>query len=194
MPDRFRLALVSLGLLIASGVCAQTEPMSVTIKTLSEVSIDTAGRASATVVARNNTLLAAEITGVIEAVAVDVGDHVGAGTILVQIDARDQQLVLDQAKANLAALDARIEQARKRLTRAQDLSTQNFTSADELLARETDLKVLSADRRGQEVTLARAARDVAKTTLRAPFEGTVVEKHAQLGAYVRPRLALGVTG
>ncbi|GJM11057.1 MAG: hypothetical protein DHS20C11_33330 [Lysobacteraceae bacterium] len=169
--------------LIPAGLLAQGNAMRVTTQALGEVSIIATGRAPATVVAKNEALISAEIAGIVRAVSIDVGDQVEQGQQLVEIDPVDYQLQLDQAQAVLVAFDARIKQARERLRRAEGLSEQSFTSADELLSRQTDLNVLLADRRAQEVAVRTAQRNLDKTVITAPFAGTVKDRQAQNGQF-----------
>lgn len=172
----------------SSGVLAQE--IQVTARALSEVSISTDGRAPATVMASNHTTIAAQISGVIESIDTEVARNVEAGQLLVLIEARDFELNVELRRASLRAQDARIDQAARRLERARDLNDRNFTSVDDLHARETDLAVLKADREGQVIALAQAERELEKTRVLAPFSGTLLERMAQVGAYVSPGMPL----
>ena len=183
------LTLCAMLLLLTSGSAAG-QATQVTTRALSEVAISVQGRAPATVMAANHSVIAAEINGVTASVAFEVAQEVAAGQLLVQIEDRDYQLQLDLARAAVKAQDARIDQARKRLQRARDLKDRNFASIDELHAKQTDLAVLQADREGLLIAIAQAESTLAKTRVSAPFAGTVVARSAQTGAYVSPGLPL----
>jgi RND family efflux transporter MFP subunit len=106
--------------------------------------------------------------------------------LLLELDTSDYRLAVQQAEANLAAAKAHKVQADARLKRAQALGTNQYISADDLLARETDVMVLAAQIRVQEASLAIAQRNLEKCEIRAPFNGYVSERKAQLGAWVNP--------
>ena len=177
-------------LLMSVATSAKAQEVRVTARALSEVTIDTNGRAPATVMAINHSIIAAQIRGVVASVEVDVAQDVAAGQLLVLIEPRDFQLNVDRMRAALKAQDARIDQARKRLARARDLNDRNFASVDDLQARETELAVLQADRQGQVVALAQADRELEKTRVIAPFAGSVLHRNAQQGAYASPGMPL----
>ncbi len=157
-----------------------------TVGTVAELAITQTHRAPAEVVSLNSSAIAAEVQAVVAAVHADAGTRVEAGAPLLELDPTDLALAVRQMEASLAALDARITQADKRLERARNLGAGDYISADDLLARETDLAVLRAERSLWEVRLEIARRDVAKCRIAAPFAGVVEARHAQLGALVRP--------
>lgn len=142
--------------------------------------------ASATVLAPNDALIAAEVAAVVATVHVEAGREVEAGALLVSLDERDARLGLQQAEAQLKAAQARLTLATQRAERGRSLRADRHISEDELLALETGLDAAKA-----EVDLARAARDSAarqleKCRVRAPFAGVVLERQAQVGALAAP--------
>lgn len=153
----------------------------VTTQPLSDVLIERRLSANAEVVALHNSQLSAEIAAVVQTIQVDVGDAVQQGQLLVQLDATDVNLQWEQAKANSQAAQARLTQAELRLQRANELQQSQYISADDLLARETDVAVLKADLLRLKVAEKSAARQVEKTRIHAPFDGVVTARQAQLG-------------
>ena len=113
-----------------------------------------------------------------------LGQLVSAGDVITQVRSEDYELELARIEAAISSVKVRIQQAKLRLAQANNLSKSKFVSSDELLARETDLLVLRMTRR-QEVELQTARRNVARCTIRAPFDGVVTERSAQLAGYVR---------
>lgn len=164
---------------------AQTS-IAVEVRQISEVLITQERRAPADVQPINLALVAAEVSAVISKINVDVGQRVKAGDILVQLDATDYELLLLQAEAGLEAAQAQKAHAKARLKRARDLGARDFVSADELLARETDLLVADAQINIQHANVANTRRQLDKCVLRAAFNGVVSERFAQLGSYVSP--------
>jgi RND family efflux transporter MFP subunit len=129
--------------------------------------------APATVLGKNETRLAAEASARIVAIAVDSGDSVKAGQVLVRLDARDAELALARAEAGLAQSDARLAQAEAQAARARSLKEKNFISAEAVTLRETELAAARADVQSARANRDSARRAVEKCTVTAPFNGIV---------------------
>ena len=166
------------------------QDIQVVAKTLSEINSTTFAQAPAQVTSANRSVLAAEVDAIISDVMYDVSETVKKGATLVKLDGRDFQLRLSQAQANLKAQEARIRRGELRLKRAQELVENNFVSEDELLERQTDVEVLEADRQVEKVSVSSAVRELSKTKIVAPFDGVVVERNAQVGAFANRGTAL----
>ena len=159
--------------------------VAVKVSELRSVTIRPEYRVPAEVVSLNRSVLSSEVEGVLDRVNVQLGQLVSAGDVIAQVRSEDYELELARIEAAISSVKVRIQQAKLRLAQANDLSKSKFVSSDELLARETDLLVLRADLRRQEVELQAARRNVARCTIRAPFDGVVTERSAQLAGYVR---------
>jgi RND family efflux transporter MFP subunit len=146
--------------------------------------------APAQVVARNESRLSAEVSGTVQRWSADVGATVARGEILVQLDPTDLQLRLQRAEAALAAAQARLQLAQAQQQRARELVAQGFFSQEALAQRDTDVMLQEAETRSARLQVDTARRDLAKTTVRAPFAGTVLQRMAQLGEAVQPGGAL----
>ncbi len=203
--SRRRLAFVfALVLLpLANGSWAQapaaTAPATATpartpvgVAPLNEVWLQPAREAPATVSARNESRLAAEVSGTLLRWTADVGATVAKGELLAQIDPRDAQLAVQRAQAALAASSARLQLAQGQLERSKELVAQGFFSKEALAQRETDVALQQTEVNSSRAQLATEQRQLAKTTLRAPFAGSVKERLAQTGEAVAPGTVLYV--
>ncbi len=161
-----------------AGTSVRTQP-------LSEVLVDFERRAPAEVRALNDSIISAEVSAVVLSVHADVGQSVAKGDLLLELNPTDYQLNLKQARANLASSQARLSQAQAKLNRAKTLGDKQYISADELLERETDVMVFSAQIQANEVAVSIAQRNLDKCSLRAPFDGVVGKRMAQVGSFVR---------
>ncbi|TDQ45365.1 efflux RND transporter periplasmic adaptor subunit [Tepidicella xavieri] len=148
--------------------------------------------APAQVMARNESRLAAEVGGTVTRWTADVGASVTRGALLVQIDPQDYELAVQRAEAGLQAAQARLRLGEAQLARARELVTQGFFSQEALAQRETEVALQRADLAAAESQLASARRQLARTSIRAPFAGTVVQRMAQLGEAVAPGAPLFV--
>jgi len=171
------------GLAAADSLDAQ-ETTAVSVQPLAEVLVDLERSAAAEVMALNQAMISAEITGVIRHIHVDVGAEVSRGDLLIEIDPTDYQLALEQAEAGLATSMAQKAQADMRLQRAEQLIEGKYLSADDLLARETDAQVAAAQIRLQQAAVATARRSLEKCRILAPFNGVVSSRNGQVGSLV----------
>lgn len=130
----------------------------------------------------------AQVSGRIEKLTVDVGDHVEAGDLIAQIDSLDQQNAVARTEAALAQVDAQIaakqaslDEAEITLTRTQRLADKEFATTEALDSAEANHKLIKAEvaalqaaRRMAEVELAATRLDLERTRITAPSSGTVV--------------------
>lgn len=176
--------------LLAFPAYAQAERPSVApavaTKPLSEIAVYPERRATAQAVSLNESRIAAEIAGRIEAIPVRVGERTSRGAILVRIECRDYELARERASASIKALDARLSLAEQQLRRARELAARGFFSKEALAARETEVQVLRADAEQARAQLDTAARAVGKCTIRAPFAAIVRERLGQVGELATP--------
>jgi RND family efflux transporter MFP subunit len=161
--------------------------------------------ASGYVTPRRRATIAAKITGRVTGVFFDEGNHVPAGFILATLDDSDVQKALVSAKADrdateagIADLQVQLKNAQIELKRANQLKDANVgtqealdsatMAADSLRAKiaVTQQQVNAADARIKE-----AQQNVDNCVIRAPFEGIVVSKDAQVGEMVSPISAGG---
>ena len=178
--------IAAIFLLAGTSAALAQDALPVVVQPLGEVLVDLEIRAPATVVSINEALVTSQLTALIDEVAADVGEDVARGDLLLRLDDADARLSLAQAEADLAAIDAQIDEAEQRLARAEELLEKNFISDDELDNRRTAVVVLKANRKRQQVAVDRARLDLARTEIRAPYDATVVARQAQVGGLATP--------
>ncbi|MBE0615677.1 MAG: efflux RND transporter periplasmic adaptor subunit [Burkholderiales bacterium] len=185
---RIRLLLVAAVFALPAYAQVGSAPIApvVVIKPLSEIAVYPERQASAQAVSLNESRIAAEIAGRIEAIPVRVGERVARGAVLARIECRDYELARDRASASIKGVDARIALADQQLRRARDLAARGFFSKEALASRETEVQVLRADREQARAQFDTAARAVGKCTIRAPFAAIVRERLGQVGELAAP--------
>jgi RND family efflux transporter MFP subunit len=165
-------------------------------------------RLAGSVRARNQTEIFAEASGTIEAVFVDDGDQVTAGDPLVQLRARDFEERVRQAESGLAVADARVRQAEANLTRMdasleriemivdRGLGTQAEldTARADALSAQADLDLMTAQREQAASALAEQRAALADTLVRAPIDGIVGGRNAEVGQQANTSNPLFVIG
>ena len=114
------------------------------------------------------------------------GDAVKEGQIIARLDDTDVKAQLEQAKANLVLSESQLQDAKNSLEREKGLlktgaSTQ--ASVDAAQARYNNVMAsIEVAKAGIEI----AQVNVENTLIRAPFDGTVLTKNADVGEYVTP--------
>lgn len=175
--------LLAVLLLLASTLPAAQTPTAVEVETapLSTLLKGLTRTAPATVQARHEAELAAEVGGRIAEVRVDTGETVAAGAVLARLDDRDARLALAQARAQREAAAARLSLAEVRAERGQRLGAEKFISADELKALVTEVQIAKAELNLATVGVQQAERTLAKTVIKAPYALVVRQRLAQAG-------------
>ena len=179
------LPVFSLALVLPTTAIAES---SVTVKAVSfkDIAIYPEQNVPAQVVAANQVMIAAQISGVVQTWRVDAGAKVNRGTTLAQLDPRDMSLALAQAQAAQKAAQARLDLAKQQLARAKELVKQGFYSSEALNQRETEVALLDADLSARTAAVASAKHTLTKTNITAPFNAVVVQRMAQVGNTVAP--------
>lgn len=186
-----RFAFISTGLLLCSMMLAQAAaPVEVDVRPLREVALPDRGTAPASVIAPNDSRIAAEVTARLARVHAEVGSSVRAGQLLLELDATDYRLALAQADAQVTAARARVALAEQRLQQALTLRKKQFVSDDAVLELKTAVQAAEADLEVAQAQRAVAARNVEKCRIVAPFAGVVLERQAQVGAMATPGATL----
>ncbi len=145
--------------------------------------------ASGYVVAQRKASVASKATGRLVYLGVVEGDRVKKDQIIGKLEDSDIQASLDQAKANLKVNEADLVSAKRSLDREKSLFEKGLsTQADYDAADATYRKVLaSIDVAKAIVTSQEVALE--NTRVRAPFDGTVLTKSADVGEMVVPMAA-----
>jgi RND family efflux transporter MFP subunit len=162
-------------------------------------------QATGYVTARREATVSAQITGTVTDLLIEEGDLVHAGQVLAHLDSTAQRAQLAQTQAQYHASQAtlgqnevQLAQAQRNLTRQQGLIASQLTSQQALEDAQTLVATASAQVEFQrkQLELSGAAVQAAQVqfnyaTVRAPFDGVVIAKSAQVGEIVSPFSAGG---
>jgi RND family efflux transporter MFP subunit len=170
-------------LLLFASLAGAAESIPVQTRTFAELAIYPQQSAPATVLSINHSRISAELSARIVDIAVQVGDQVNKGALLVQLAPEDFALVLKRASANLANIDANLTLAEYEFKRALSLSKSQAVSEQLLKQRESTRDALRAQQQGQQAAVAQAQRQLSKASLYAPFDAVVVERIANIGEF-----------
>ena len=147
---------------------------------------------------RTETVLVSEVSGVIEDVSEKfvAGGYFKAGEVLLRIDPTEYQVGVEQAKARLAGEKAKYlqEQAKAEQARKEwDLTGRSRDKAPILALREPFLLEAKANMESAQADLKKAEQKLARTVIRAPYDGMVKVKQADVGQFVATGTQLGTT-
>ena len=196
------VALMVIGVVLyRTGIIAPTSTVDVTTVSLVYPSQSLSVlNASGYIVAQRKAAVASKMTGRLLALMVEEGSIVKKGQILARMESADVTAAKDQVTANLANARAMLNQAtverdnlRKDHDRYQKLIKGGYVSQSEydtvntryLRSNET-VKAAGAAVESAAAALAGAEANLDYTLIRAPFDGVVLTKNADVGDIVTP--------
>ncbi len=144
-----------------------------------------------TVQPRTQTLLVAEVSGRVESVspALYAGGFFRRGDVLARIEDTEYKANLAAARSRLA--EAKLAFAQEQAAAAQALEDWEAMGGDgdpgALALRQPQLDRAQASIEAAEAAVAIAERDLARTAIKAPYDGRVREKMVDLGQLVTAR-------
>ncbi len=130
--------------------------------------------------------LSTKLMGAVTRVAVREGDHVAAGAVLVQVDARDIEARRAQVAAQLAEAQAVQRDARTNVERLRRLHAESVATRAQLDAAETGLARAEAAVRLAQAAAAEVEAIGGYAEVRAPFAGVVTQRFADVGDFAAP--------
>ena len=170
-----------------ASIYAQTR---VTAVPLADLVIAVHKSVPAQVISLREATISSQLTTIVEDIPVLVGDIVNQGQNIARLECIDNELSLEQARAELAALSANRVLAGQQLDRLNKLRKSNNASEEEINQKQAELNVVTARIRAQNIAINIAQRQVEKCSIRAPFSGVITEIHSEQGNFVTPGSAV----
>ncbi len=210
---KWAIGAVAVAAIIAfAAVRSATAPVTVDVATVTSAFPSqsfTVLNATARVVAWRKAAVSTKATGRLEWLGVQEGSRVKAGEVIARLEsldvvaARDSSLAaLNAAKANLEQGEAELRDAEVALKRSRELYEKKFvaeSAVDTAKARYekavASISSLKASIGVAEANVRSASVSVEQTLIRAPFDGIVLTKNANVGDIITPfSSAAGTTG
>lgn len=158
--------------MVRAGESFVPPPEAVTTASVEAVKWQPARPAIGSLVAERGVTLGAELPGTVRAISFESGSAVKRGDVLVKLDTSAEE-------AQLAAALADASLARLTLGRARRLREGQANA-------QADLDAAEARAAQAEATVATLRANIAKKTIRAPFDGRISIRQVELGQVVSP--------
>ncbi len=170
------LAVLFLALSLSGPVAAQMGgPALVRVAVASVKNVSSLTLVPGTVVSRSDARLSAEVEGRLTSVA-DVGTVVGPGDVVAKIEDTQLRLQITELEAQVSRAQARLRFLESEEKRFERLAQSNLAAVTQLEQTQSDRDVARGDLDVARARLEQAADQLARTSIRAPFGGVVVER------------------
>jgi HlyD family secretion protein len=178
--------IIILALVTAVLGCKKKADTAITIETapVERRTILLSVQANGTVEPVNIVEVKSKASGTITRMPVDIGANVKAGDLLVQIDPRDVQNQYNQAAADVAAATVQRATALAQRNRSEDLYRQKIITAQEMDAANLDYANANSNLIKAQTNLSIARVRLEDATVRAPTNGTIIEKPVSEGMVI----------
>lgn len=123
--------------------------------------------------AQESSQLSFQVSGQVLAVHVDVGDRVERGDLIAELDPKPYQLRLDTVAAELSAARSDLHEREQNYLKQQRVFKDSYISQSELDRAKAEYEKANSAVNLAQSRLELTRRDLEKTRLLAPFEGTV---------------------
>jgi len=160
-------------------------PAIVTLAKIEKTALTPNFTAPGDIVADRDSIVASEVAGRIQS-TLNIGARVGKGTVIAVIDSRSARLARDQATAEIRRLQADLTYQNRLVGRLQQLlkeEAESEASLDEAISSRDQTRARLA---AAQVAVETANFDLARTTIRSPFAGQLVERKIEVGEYATP--------
>lgn len=194
------LAVLVAGFLVFRSATAPASVETATVTSAFPSQGFTALNATGRVVAWRKAAVSTKATGRLEWLGVQEGSRVKAGEVIARLESLDVAATRDSALANATASRANLEQgeaemrdAESAYRRAEDLFAKKFISEstlDAAKARFEKARAVTSSLKASigvaEANVRAAGVSVEQTLIRAPFDGIVLTKNANVGDIITP--------
>jgi RND family efflux transporter MFP subunit len=175
-------ALVLLGAAAPGG--AQMPPSAVRYTEAREVPVRRMIQLPGSVEARYVSLVASEVAGRVEEFLAREGSTIRKGEPIVRLDTDQLELLRTVGRAQLKEATARLDLAERTLRRSRDLYDDEVLPQQDLDNAVSEFHAWQGRVEQYGAQVESIELDLERSTIRAPFSGTVVEEHCELGEWV----------
>ena len=178
--------LLALGLACGTAWAQATTPVTVPTQTVQPRSVGAVYMLEGVIQPVRQSTVAAQASGRIATLVVKAGDKVRAGQLLATVDDRDASAGLQRSQAQVNQADAELRNAQANLDRVRDLQGKGFVSKAALDTASTQREAAQALRDQASASARQSGIAQGFTRVTAPFDGWVLQTHAEAGELAVP--------
>ena len=123
-------------------------------------------------------------SGEIVELPVEEGDFISQGDLIARLDQKDERAEVAQAQADFDIATAELKQAQSTFVRRNQLFQDNLISEEEQGQIELDLAVAKGKVIQASTTLERGQERLSEAVVRAPIDGTILQKYVEEGQII----------
>ncbi|MGI9304417.1 MAG: efflux RND transporter periplasmic adaptor subunit [Gammaproteobacteria bacterium] len=143
-------------------------------------------RLTGSVVSPRIAKLSTEVSGIVETMAVEIGDQVQAGDEILQLNPELDALSLAATRAVTEQAIQELKDAKRRLANARALAERHSVSANEIESLAAEVRIDTAGVKRSRAEQERQAAQVRRHKLSAPFAGVISRKLVEQGEWIQP--------
>ncbi|MCU7843854.1 MAG: efflux RND transporter periplasmic adaptor subunit [Candidatus Thiodiazotropha sp. (ex Monitilora ramsayi)] len=134
--------------------------------------------------------LSTEVSGLIENMEIEPGDHVRAGDEILRLNSELEALSLSAARAATEQAVQELADAKRRLADARRLAERQSVSANEIESLAAEVRIDSAVVSRYRAEQQRQTAALRRHKLKAPFAGVISRKLVEQGEWIQPGQAV----
>ena len=166
------------------------DPVRVTVTKISAENIEDGTTLSGKIVSKNAVNVSTRVMGYISSLPVTLGQQITKGQLLATINSADLDAKNRQTDAQIGQAQANYENAKKDLSRFQNLFDKGSASQKELDDMTTRFKMAESGLNAAKAMKEEVAANRFYTHITAPISGIITEKHAESGDLAAPGMPL----
>ncbi len=193
LPAHYKLLLLTLLFSVqytGTPVFAQQETTPVIVDAAEEVALIEEVSLTGTVISPRVANLSTEVSGIVDAINVDIGDRVETGDEILHLNSELEELSLAAARAVTEQAEQELADAKRRLTDAKALAERQTVSANALESLAAEVRIDNAQVNRFRAEEQRQAARLRRHKLTAPFSGVINRKLVEQGEWIQPGQAV----
>src|SRR6516165_1636482 len=172
---------------LTSFAAVEVEPVRASVQTTSGPSAGTPLlTASGYLVARHQSVISSKIQGRLSGLYVEEGSYVKKDEVIARLEDTDYKASIAKAKADIVYAQANLAEMERQARLQQGLFKDKVVSQDALDAANSRVDLAKATIEQDKAALQMQEANLEFTAIRAPFDGIVVKKMAEVGESVAP--------
>jgi len=120
-----------------------------------------------------SSIVKSEISGRIIRIAVEEGESIKRGDVMIELDRTSLETRLREAQRSLEAERLRVEKSERNYKRLDELFAKKFVGEKDYLDAQTELKLTKLNLEISQARLDDAEEDLSKTSIKAPHDGVI---------------------